>query len=93
MGIACVSLCPAGRCGGWQPGRLAPCIPRHWPGYEVTYRHGSARYRIRVENPARAGRGVGSVLADRQAVPGGTVPLRDDGREHDVRIVSGHGKR
>ena len=44
-------------------------------------------YRICVENLAGAGRGVQSVLVDGQPVPGGVVPLYDDGREHDVRIT------
>jgi cellobiose phosphorylase len=72
--------------------RVEPCIPSRWPGYEVAYRHGSATYRIRVENPAGAGRGVRSVLVDGQPVPGGVVPLRDDGRAHDVRVTLGHEK-
>ena len=69
--------------------RVEPCIPCGWPGYEVAYRHGTATYRIRVENLTGAGRGVRSVLVDGQAVPGGVVPLRDDGREHDVRVAMG----
>ena len=73
--------------------RVEPCVPCRWPGYEVAYRHGSATYRIRVENPAGAGRGVQSVLVDGQPVPGGVVPLRDDGREHDVRVTLGSGTR
>jgi cellobiose phosphorylase len=55
--------------------RVEPCIPGRWPGYEVAYRHGSASYRIRAENPAGAGRGVQSVLVDGQSMPGGAVPL------------------
>ena len=73
--------------------RVEPCIPTHWPGYEIVYRHRSATYRIRVENPPGAGRGVQSVLVDGQYVPGGAVPLRDDGREHDVRVSLGNGTR
>jgi cellobiose phosphorylase len=73
--------------------RVEPCIPGRWPGYAVAYRHGSATYRIRVENPAGAGRGVQSVLVDGQPVPGGVVPLRNDGREHDVQVTLGNGKR
>ncbi len=65
---------------------VEPCIPCGWPGYDVAYRHGSATYRIRVENLAGAGRGVQSVLVDGQAVSGGVVPLVDDGNEHDVRV-------
>ena len=72
--------------------RVEPCIPTHWPGYEVGYRHGSATYRIRVENPAGAGRGVRSVHVDGQPVPGGVVPFRDDGRTHNVRVTLGHGE-
>ena len=32
--------------------RLDPCIPKTWPGFEMTFRYRSARYDIRVENPA-----------------------------------------
>ena len=35
------------------------------------------------------GRGVGAVTVDDQPVPGGIVPLRDDGRTHDVRVTLG----
>jgi cellobiose phosphorylase len=73
--------------------RVEPCISSRWSGYEVAYHRGSAIYRIRVENPAGANRGVRSVLVDGQPVPGGVVPLRDDGRAHDVRVTLGHGER
>ncbi|HSP96025.1 MAG TPA: glucoamylase family protein, partial [Candidatus Dormibacteraeota bacterium] len=33
--------------GGW---RVDPCIPKTWPGFEVTLRDQSTTYRIRVEN-------------------------------------------
>ena len=69
--------------------RVEPCVPAGWPGYQVTYRHGSATYRVQVENPAGAGRGVQSVSVDGQPVPGGAVQLQDDGRVHDVRVVLG----
>jgi cellobiose phosphorylase len=68
---------------------IEPCVPRAWPGFEVTYRHGSASYRIRVDNPAGVERGVRSVTVDGQPVSGGIVPLLDDGREHDVRVELG----
>ena len=49
---------------------VEPCVPAGWPVFEVTYRHRSATYRIRVENPAGAGRGVRSVTVDGQPEPG-----------------------
>jgi cellobiose phosphorylase len=69
--------------------RLEPCIPSGWPGYEVTYRHRSATYRIRVENAAGTGHGVRSVTVDGRAAEGGAVRLCADGREHDVRVTLG----
>ena len=70
---------------------LDPCIPRSWPSYEVTVRHRSARYAIRVENPDRATRGISSVEVDGVRLPVGTavIPLADDGRIHHVRAVLG----
>jgi len=42
-----------------------------------------------VDNTAGAGRGVRSVTADGRPAEGGTVPLRDDGGVHEVRVVLG----
>src|SRR5262249_49039847 len=44
--------------------RIEPCVPAGWPAYEVTYRHRSATYRVCVENPDGAGRGVRSLAVD-----------------------------
>jgi cellobiose phosphorylase len=69
--------------------RVEPCVPSGWPGYEVTYRHRSATYRIRVENPAGPGHGVRSVTVDGRTAEDGAVGLCDDGRVHDVRVTLG----
>jgi cellobiose phosphorylase len=69
--------------------RVEPCVPASWPEYEVIYRHRSATYRVRVENPVGAGRGVRSITVDGQPGAGGAVPLRDDGQAHEVRVVLG----
>jgi cellobiose phosphorylase len=68
---------------------LEPCVPAGWPGFEVSYRIGSTTYRVRVDNPAGTGRGVRSVTVDAQPAAGGSVPLRDDGRAHEVLVVLG----
>jgi cellobiose phosphorylase len=67
--------------------RVEPCVPSMWPGYEVTDRHRSATYRLRVENPAGTGHGIRSVTVDGRTAEGGAVPLRDDGREYDIRVT------
>jgi len=73
-------------------GRLAidPCIPAAWPGFTVTFRCGSARYDIAVENPSGICRGVATLELDgvgRDERSG--IPLIDDGHVHRVRVVMG----
>jgi cyclic beta-1,2-glucan synthetase len=70
---------------------LEPCIPGSWPSFEIEYRHRSARYEIRVENPRAAGTGVTRLELDGEALParGAGVPLVDDGGVHRVRVVLG----
>ncbi len=49
--------------------RIDPCIPRKWKRFEIVYRHGTARYRIEVENPNAVCRGVSSVRLDGTGLP------------------------
>jgi cyclic beta-1,2-glucan synthetase len=70
--------------------QIDPCIPRAWKGFEITYRHGRTIYRITVENPKGACRGVSRISLDGTQLPGEPlVQLSDDGREHQVRVVLG----
>lgn len=69
--------------------RFEPCVPPRWPGFELSYRHRSATYRILVDNSAGMGRGVKSVELDGQPLSDGNVPLGDDGKIHNVRVRLG----
>jgi cyclic beta-1,2-glucan synthetase len=70
--------------------RIDPCIPRAWKGYQIVYRHGSARYRITVENPRSVCRGVVDLRLDASVLPPeASIPLVDDGRTHEVRVILG----
>jgi cellobiose phosphorylase len=69
--------------------QVEPCIPRRWAHYEMTYRYGTATYRIRVDNSAGTGRGVRSVILDGKPVPDGLVSLREDAATHEVRVELG----
>jgi cyclic beta-1,2-glucan synthetase len=69
--------------------RFDPRIPAMWNSFEVEYRHGSATYRCRVENPTGVEHGVREVWLDGELRPNGLIPLYDDGRFHEVRIVMG----
>jgi cyclic beta-1,2-glucan synthetase len=70
---------------------LDPCIPRHWPGFDIRFRHGTASYDIAVENPSRVNRGVVAAELDGVALPLKPLilPLVDDGKEHTIRVVMG----
>lgn len=67
---------------------IEPCLPSHWPGYSLTYRYAKSVYRISVENKQGAGtRGRWHVEIDGTPVDDGKIPLRDDGKEHDVSVT------
>jgi cyclic beta-1,2-glucan synthetase len=70
---------------------LDPCIPKAWPGFEMTLRHGSARYQIRVENPDGVSRGIASAYLDEAVIAERPlhVPLADDGATHHLRVRLG----
>jgi cyclic beta-1,2-glucan synthetase len=71
--------------------RIDPCIPRAWPGFELTFTHGAARYHITVENPHGVSRGI--VHATLDARPIGVapcdIPLTEDRPRRDVRVTLG----
>jgi cyclic beta-1,2-glucan synthetase len=71
--------------------RLNPCIPRAWSGYEITYKHGSSRYHIAVENPHGVNRGIVRASLDEREIPGTPcdISLTDDGSYHYVHITLG----
>jgi len=70
---------------------LDPCIPKAWPGFEVSIRFGSARYDIKLEKPSGVSRGVsfaavdGKIVTDRPL----QVSLIDDGGTHRIEVRIG----
>jgi cyclic beta-1,2-glucan synthetase len=69
--------------------RIDPCIPKSWPEYELTYRAGDTYFHIQVENPDGVNSGVKQVELDGEVLPDGQIPLRLDGRRHQVRVLMG----
>jgi cyclic beta-1,2-glucan synthetase len=70
---------------------LTPCIPEHWPSFEMVFKHGSARYEILVENPHGVSHGVVSTEMDGIMLAAGTsrIELLDDGATHRVHMTLG----
>jgi cyclic beta-1,2-glucan synthetase len=70
---------------------LAPCIPTHWPRFEIVFRHGAAVYDIAVENPHGVSHGIATATLDGQVLPTGEIRMRlcDDGARHELRVILG----
>ncbi len=70
---------------------LDPCIPKAWPGFEATVRHGSARYHLVVENPAGVSQGVVAAELDGTTITERPLRLRleDDGAVHRLTVRLG----
>jgi cyclic beta-1,2-glucan synthetase len=70
---------------------INPCIPRAWGSFEFTYRYGSSRYRIAIENPDGVSRGVKRATLDGRAITGSPceIALVDDGSYHYGLITLG----
>jgi cellobiose phosphorylase len=67
---------------------FAPCVPEDWRSWELDYRHGKTLYRVMFERVA-PGSVVAQVLCDGALLRDGSVPLRDDGREHLIEVRVG----
>lgn len=67
-----------------------PSIPARWPSFQIRYRFKSTTYRITIDNPDGVEHGVQTVTLDGVAQKEPTVPLADDGKEHEVRVVLGN---
>jgi len=69
--------------------RIEPCVPKSWPGFEITFRRGNTTYRIVVENPNHVQTGVRSVLLDGAVCTPSGIPLQVDGKIHEVSVTMG----
>jgi len=67
--------------------RMAPCVPRAWPSFEVRYQFGSSRYDIIVREPADIQARGARFALDGVPSDDDVLQLVDDGRAHTV-IVS-----
>jgi len=69
---------------------VTPCIPKQWPGFEMTFKFGASQYRIVVSNPDAVNAGVRSVVFDGREQPTAQgIPLFDDGVDHLAEVTLG----
>ncbi len=74
---------------------IDPCIPDHWPGFDVALRHAGCRYEISVTNPQGVCRGIVAAEVDGVPCPPGSaglplrLPLKRDAAGSVIRIILG----
>ncbi len=65
--------------------RFEPCLPEHWPGFNMRYRYRETFYQIVVVQTADDLLGT-TITLDGRKPPMGVIPLLDDQREHHVEV-------
>ncbi len=70
---------------------LDPCIPKTWPGFDISLKHGRAHYDISVRNPGGISSGIASATLDGEVVTARPLTLRlvDDGMTHMIVVQLG----
>jgi cellobiose phosphorylase len=66
-----------------------PCIPRHWPEYEMNYQYEDTMYHITIKNPSKVNKGVKEVHLDENLMTENTIELVDDRNDHKVEVIMG----
>lgn len=66
---------------------VEPCIPVGWSTFDVDFRHGRSTYRIKVSRDTKRAKDHYALSLDGKKVADRSVPLVDDGRDHDVLLV------
>ena len=68
---------------------IDPCIPAGRAGYTIKRRYRGAVYRITVENPHHAEKGIVSLTVNGTPITGNVLPPAAPGTEVQVRVVMG----
>jgi cyclic beta-1,2-glucan synthetase len=66
---------------------LNPCIPQFWKQYELTFRHHSAIYQIKVVNESGEGHRVKKIEIDGQSVEDSSIKLSNTSGTHNVTVT------
>ncbi|MCI0443767.1 hypothetical protein L0152_11205 [bacterium] len=66
---------------------MKPCIPAAWSGYQLTFRHDSAIYHIKVENKSADGCCIKKMEMNGQAVEGNSIKLSNTPVSYNVTAI------
>lgn len=68
--------------------QIKPCLPAGWPGCTIDYRFGETLYRIDIQQQSE-GTALEGISLDGEKITGDTIPLTDDGKDHQVKVRKG----
>jgi cellobiose phosphorylase len=68
---------------------LDPCIPEKWTAYSIRYQYMETIYEIHVSNPNGLNKGVEHVSIDGEWQQTSVIPLVNDGKTHQVKVLMG----
>ena len=66
---------------------IDPCLPSHWKSVSMKRTFRGAHYHVTVENPEGRQTGVSSITLDGSPVEGNMLPVLDDGKTHEVKVL------
>jgi cyclic beta-1,2-glucan synthetase len=66
---------------------IQPCVPEDWTEFDVAIRYKSARYTLRIHDPAHFATGKIVFVENEQVLPGTSLQLQDDG-DHEVQVYA-----
>jgi cellobiose phosphorylase len=66
--------------------RLTPRLPKAWTTFTIHYRYRQTPYRITITRLPESSPGPNQIVLDGQELPGETIPLLDDLRDHFVEM-------
>jgi len=68
---------------------IDPCVPASWDHFEMTRPFRKNIYKVSVDNPNHAEKGVRKITLDGKEIEGNLIPYKDDGKTHDVNVFMG----
>jgi cyclic beta-1,2-glucan synthetase len=68
---------------------IDPCVPSAWTSFSIDWNHRGTSYHIEISNPDQVWTGVLRAELDGALVDHRSIPIADDQRAHQVRIIMG----
>jgi cellobiose phosphorylase len=69
--------------------QINACNPKDWSGFKLTYRFSKASYQVYVKNQDGINWNIRQIILDGVPPPDKRIRLKDDGWQHDIRVMMG----